>query len=188
MAIDSCRIMVALTGGCHVFSSEEVRKSRLPADRRKPPGRRTFETTRYDREAIVASLRDQLKRGDKSLVGNRGFRKYLKQAKSKFDIDEKKIEEEARYDGKWVLRTNTDLPAADVALKYKQLWMTASDSCCEAKPKAPAAECSPRPASHCPQPSSKSRLHNHARLSRPQPPSLGPRPNLMRASCFATVS
>ena len=24
---------------------------------------------------------------------------------------------------KWVLRTNTDLPAADVALKYKQLWM-----------------------------------------------------------------
>ena len=32
-------------------------------------------------------------------------------------------EEEARYDGKWVLRTNTDLPAAEAALKYKQLWM-----------------------------------------------------------------
>ena len=27
------------------------------------------------------------------------------------------------YDGKWVLRTNTTLPAAEVALKYKQLWM-----------------------------------------------------------------
>ena len=26
-------------------------------------------------------------------------------------------------DGKWVLRTNTDLDAAEVALKYKQLWM-----------------------------------------------------------------
>ena len=77
----------------------------------------------HDREAIVASLREQLKQGDKSLVGNRGFRKYLKQAKSRFEMDEKKIKQEARYDGKWVLRTNTDLSAADVALKYKQLWM-----------------------------------------------------------------
>jgi hypothetical protein len=77
----------------------------------------------YDREAIVASLRDQLKQGDKSLVGNRGYRKYLKQSKAKFEVDEAKIKQEARYDGKWVLRTNTDLPAAEVALKYKQLWM-----------------------------------------------------------------
>ena len=28
----------------------------------------------------------------------------------------------ARFDGKWVLRTNTKLPADQVALKYKQLW------------------------------------------------------------------
>jgi transposase len=77
----------------------------------------------HDREAIVASLRQQLKQGDKSLVGNRGYRKYLKQSKGKFEVDEEKIQEEARYDGKWVLRTNTDLPAADAALKYKQLWM-----------------------------------------------------------------
>ena len=77
----------------------------------------------HDREAIVASLRAQLKRGDKSLVGNRGIRKYLKGAKSKFEIDEKKIKQDVCYDGKWVLRTNTDLSAADVAMKYKQLWM-----------------------------------------------------------------
>jgi hypothetical protein len=77
----------------------------------------------HDREAIVASLRKQLKQGDKSLVGNRGYRKYLKQSKAKFEVDEAKLKQEARYDGKWVLRTNTDLPAADVALKYKQLWM-----------------------------------------------------------------
>ena len=31
--------------------------------------------------------------------------------------------EDARYDGKWVLRTNTELDSADVALQYKQLWM-----------------------------------------------------------------
>jgi transposase len=77
----------------------------------------------HDRQSIVASLRQQLKQGDKSLVGNRGYRKYLKQSKAKFEIDEAKIKEEARYDGKWVLRTNTDLPTAEVALKYKQLWM-----------------------------------------------------------------
>ena len=77
----------------------------------------------HDREAIVAALREQLKRGDKSLVGNRGYRKYLKQGKAKFQIDEAKIKQESRYDGKWVLHTNTDLPGADVALKYKQLWM-----------------------------------------------------------------
>jgi len=28
----------------------------------------------------------------------------------------------SRYDGKWVLRTNTELPADMVALKYKELW------------------------------------------------------------------
>ena len=77
----------------------------------------------HDREAIVASLRKQLKQGDKSLVGNRGYRKYLKQRKGRFEVDEMKINEEARYDGKWVLRTNTDLPTAEAALKYKQLWM-----------------------------------------------------------------
>jgi hypothetical protein len=30
-----------------------------------------------------------------------------------FEVDEAKIQEEARYDGKWVLRLNTDLPAAE---------------------------------------------------------------------------
>jgi transposase len=40
-----------------------------------------------------------------------------------FQIDEAKIAEEARYDGKWVLRTNMDLDADDVALQYKGLWM-----------------------------------------------------------------
>ncbi|MGH8653661.1 MAG: IS1634 family transposase [Gammaproteobacteria bacterium] len=76
-----------------------------------------------DREAIVSALRAQLKRGDKSLVGNKGYRRYLKSQGARFTIDEQKILEEARYDGKWVLRTNTELAAAEVALKYKQLWM-----------------------------------------------------------------
>ena len=40
-----------------------------------------------------------------------------------FVIDEAKVVEDARYDGKWVLRTNTELDSAEVALQYKQLWM-----------------------------------------------------------------
>ncbi len=40
-----------------------------------------------------------------------------------FEIDEDKVKQEARYDGKWVLTTSTALSAREVALQYKQLWM-----------------------------------------------------------------
>jgi transposase len=75
-----------------------------------------------DRETIIDTLKDQLKKGPKSLVGNKGYRKYLKVAKDSVHIDEAKVKSEARFDGKWVIQTNTDLSAAQVALKYKQLW------------------------------------------------------------------
>jgi len=75
-----------------------------------------------DREAIVESLRERLKQGKKALIGNKGFRKYVKASGGNFTIDEEKIKEEAFFDGKWVLRTNTRLSAAEVALKYKELW------------------------------------------------------------------
>ena len=78
---------------------------------------------RFDREAVTGALRDALKRGDKALVGNKGYRKFLAGGSKTFAIDEDKIKDEARYDGKWVLTTNTDLSSAEVALKYKQLWM-----------------------------------------------------------------
>jgi hypothetical protein len=76
-----------------------------------------------DREAIVASLQEQLTKGDKSLIGNRGYRRFVAASGERFRLDEDKIAREARYDGKWVLRTNTTLAAEEVALKYKQLWM-----------------------------------------------------------------
>ena len=77
-----------------------------------------------DREAIVAALREQLRRGDKSLVGNKGYRRYLGGGgPDHFRVDEAKVAEDARYDGKWVLRTTTELDAAEVALQYKQLAM-----------------------------------------------------------------
>ena len=76
-----------------------------------------------DRAAIVAHLRQQLKQGDKSLVGNKGYRRYLKLAGAgHFAVDEERLAAEARFDGLWVLRTNTDQAAPTVALQYKGLW------------------------------------------------------------------
>jgi len=75
-----------------------------------------------DREAILAGLAAQLAKGPKSLVGNQGYRKYLATQRGSFAIDAAKVKAEQRFDGKWVLRTNTTLATAEVALKYKDLW------------------------------------------------------------------
>ena len=75
-----------------------------------------------DRQAIVEALTEQIRKGPKSLVGNKGFRKYLKIEKNSASIDKNRITSEARFDGKWVLQTNTGLSAEQVALKYKELW------------------------------------------------------------------
>ena len=77
-----------------------------------------------DRQAIVEHLREQLKHGDKSLIGNKGYRKFLAQeGEQRFTIDEAKVEEEARYDGQWVLQTNLADEPALIAGTYKELWM-----------------------------------------------------------------
>ncbi|MCP4895528.1 MAG: IS1634 family transposase, partial [bacterium] len=82
---------------------------------------------RHDRKAILAKLEEQLKQGPKSLVGNKGYRKYLRQAKKDvFVIDQQKVKSESRFDGKWVLRTDTNLSSTDVALKYKDLLLVES--------------------------------------------------------------
>ena len=76
-----------------------------------------------DRSSIVAALQRQLAKGDKALVGNTGFRRYLKTiSEEHFAIDPDKIEEEKKFDGIFVLRTNTDLNPLEAMLCYKQLW------------------------------------------------------------------
>jgi transposase len=76
-----------------------------------------------DRAAIVAALERQLTRGDKALVGNTGYRRYLKTIRDDhFAIDPDKVEEDKRFDGIFVLRTNTDLNPLEAMLCYKQLW------------------------------------------------------------------
>jgi transposase len=75
-----------------------------------------------DRQAIVDSLKEQIAKDPKALIGNKGYRKYLRLKRDHITIDQEKIDADARFDGKWVLKTNTDLSAEQVALKYKELW------------------------------------------------------------------
>ena len=76
------------------------------------------------RAAILAALERQLKKGDKSLVGNKGYRRFLATPDDDhFVIDRAKAEEDAKFDGIFVLRTNTNLSPLDAMLCYKRLWM-----------------------------------------------------------------
>ncbi len=74
------------------------------------------------RDALIQSLRKKLKQGNKHLVGNSGYRRYLKQTGPVFSIDKDKIRDDARFDGKYVLKTTLTLPAEEIALKYKELY------------------------------------------------------------------
>jgi Transposase DDE domain len=77
---------------------------------------------RADREQILATLEKKLARGGvKRLIPNRGYRRFLKVRAGQCTIDQQRVDEDARYDGKYVLRTTTDLPADEVALAYKNL-------------------------------------------------------------------
>jgi len=74
------------------------------------------------RSAILDGLRAKLAQGDKALVGNSGFRRYLKTVSAEhFAVDETRVAEDARFDGLYVLRTNTKLTPLQVMLRYRDL-------------------------------------------------------------------
>lgn len=81
------------------------------------------EKDKADRQAIIAGLEAQLKKGDKALVGNSAYRRYLrKTAKDKaFEIDAGKLAEEARFDGVTVLRTNAKVTPLQAVIRYRDL-------------------------------------------------------------------
>ncbi len=76
-----------------------------------------------DRQAIVTALDRQLKRGDKALIGNSAYRRYLRTTSDRrtFEIDPGKLADEARYDGIFVLRTNARLTPLQAVLRYRDL-------------------------------------------------------------------
>lgn len=91
------------------------------------------EKDRRDRQAIIEGLEKQLARGDKALVGNSAYRRYLRKARRQgedgpeetrepvFEIDAGKLADEARYDGVFVLRTNARISPLQAMLRYRDL-------------------------------------------------------------------
>lgn len=74
------------------------------------------------RAELVAGLERKLAQGDKALVANKGFRRFLKTPEGDgFIIDRAKVEADARFDGLFVLRTNTKIAALQVVLRYRNL-------------------------------------------------------------------
>jgi len=75
------------------------------------------------RNAIVDKLKSALKQGDKALLANKGYRRYLKTPEdSVFEIDPERIKDDERLDGVYILRTNTKFTSLQVAIQYRQLW------------------------------------------------------------------
>lgn len=74
-----------------------------------------------DRAAIVAALKTQLKKGDKALIGNSAYRRYLTTSGRRFTIDPARVEAEACYDGIFVLRTNARITSLQAMLRYREL-------------------------------------------------------------------
>src|ERR1700730_16464238 len=84
------------------------------------------ENDRKDRERIVAALDTQLKKGDKALIGNSAYRRYLRKTGERkntpiFEIDLGKLAEEARFDGIFVLCTNAKITPLQAVLRYRDL-------------------------------------------------------------------
>jgi hypothetical protein len=81
------------------------------------------------RAAVVDGLDRQLKQGDKALIGNAAYRRYLRRVRpddgSKagpaFEIDPGKLADEARFDGIFVLRTNATVTPLQAVLRYRDL-------------------------------------------------------------------
>ncbi|WP_336953280.1 IS1634 family transposase [Sphingobium aromaticivastans] len=80
---------------------------------------------KVDRQAIIDALQVQLKKGDKALVGNSAYRRYLrKSGKDKgasFEVDVGKLADEARFDGISVIRTNAKITPLQAVIRYRDL-------------------------------------------------------------------
>jgi hypothetical protein len=76
------------------------------------------------REAALAGLEKALRQGDKALVGNKGFRRFLKtEGDSHFAIDPERVAAAAKFDGIYVIRTNAQISPLVVALRYRERWI-----------------------------------------------------------------
>ena len=108
-----------------VVANLEVKEATVPGatDRyilcRNPEA---VEADRQERQAIVALLEEKIASGSVNGLLRGAARRYIRAVGGTVRLDRRRIEDDARYDGKWVLRTNGNLSTADAALAYKGLW------------------------------------------------------------------
>jgi hypothetical protein len=76
------------------------------------------------RMEIVAALEAMLAQvGLAGLAKQKGYRRYLKvRDGGQAEVDWRRVKRDGRYDGKFLLRSNTKLSATDVGVAYKELW------------------------------------------------------------------
>jgi transposase len=107
-----------------VSETLEVKEVRV-GDRRYVVCRNPIEARKdkATRDALIERIQRTIaEKGPKSFVSNRGYARFLRVRKDSVSINREAVEADARFDGKFVLTTNTDLSAEDVAKTYKSLW------------------------------------------------------------------
>ena len=93
----------------------EVAGRRYVVCRNEEEARKDAET----RTALIAGLERKLAQGDKALVANAGYRRFLTAPTGKgFAIDPDKVAADAQFDGLFVLRTNMKLSALAVEQSF----------------------------------------------------------------------
>ena len=75
------------------------------------------------RTAILAALQRQLRKGDKTLVGNKGYRRFLATPDDDHFVIDRAKAGGRKVRRNFVLRTNADLSPLETMLCYKHLWM-----------------------------------------------------------------
>jgi transposase len=73
------------------------------------------------RQSIIERLQDKVSQ-PKSLLRNKGYARLLKMEKGAVQINEEAVNQEALYDGLYILQTNTNESPAEVVRLYKGLW------------------------------------------------------------------
>jgi hypothetical protein len=74
-------------------------------------------------ESILHNLQEIIDRKrPKAVVGNKGYSRFVTAAEGRGRIDRKAVKANRGLDGTFVLTTNSEMPAAQVAATCKGLW------------------------------------------------------------------
>ncbi|MEO0157495.1 MAG: IS1634 family transposase, partial [candidate division WOR-3 bacterium] len=79
------------------------------------------ERERAERGEIIRKLEQEIETNPKALIRNRGYRRFLRARKGLLEIDQAKVSEAERYDGKYVIKVSDPrLTTESAALAYRE--------------------------------------------------------------------